>query len=176
MNLFCLFLISIIILRSIRLFSSVQFGCSVMSNSLRPHGLQHTRPAITNSRSLLKLMSIKSVMPSNNLILCHPLLFLPWIFLSISVFSKESVLHIRQPKYWSFSFSIRPSNEHSGLISFGINWFHFAVQGTLKSLLNTTLQKHQFFDAQLSLWSKFHIHRWLLEKPRLWLDGPLSAK
>ena len=91
--------------------------------------------SITNYWSLLKLMSIKSVMPSNHLILC-PLLLLPWIFPSIRVFSKESLLHIRWPKYWSFSFSISPSNEYSGLISFRIDWFDFlAVQGTLKSLL-----------------------------------------
>ena len=92
--------------------------------------------SITNSWSLLKLMSIESVMPSNHLILCRPLLLLPSIFPSITVFSNESVLHIRWPKYWSFSFSISPSKEHSVLISFGIDWFDLlAVQGTLKSLL-----------------------------------------
>ena len=96
-----------------------QFRSSVMSDSLRPHGLQC---AITNSWSLLKLMSIESVMPSNHLILCHPLLLLPSIFPSIRVFSNESVLHIRWPKYWSFSFSISPSNEYSGLISFRMDW------------------------------------------------------
>ena len=91
--------------------------------------------AITNSRSLLKFMSIKSVIPSNHLILCHPLL-LPSIFPSIRVFSNESVLHIRWPKYWSFIFSISPSNEYSGLISFGMDWLDvLAVQRTLKSLL-----------------------------------------
>ena len=92
--------------------------------------------SITNSRSLLKLMSIESVIPSNHLILCRALLLLPSIFPSIRVFSIESVLHIRWPKYWSFSFSISPSNEYSGLISFRIDWFDLlAVQGTLKSLL-----------------------------------------
>ena len=92
--------------------------------------------SITNSQSLLKLMSIMSVMPSNYLILCHTLLLLPSIFPSIRVFSNESVLHIRWPKYWSFSFSISPSNEYSGLISFRMDWFDLlAVQGTLKSLL-----------------------------------------
>ena len=92
--------------------------------------------SITNSWSLLKLMSIESVMPSNHLILCRPLLLLPSIFPSIRVFSKESVLSIRWPKYWSFSFSISPSNEYSGLISFRMDWLHLlAVQGTLKSLL-----------------------------------------
>ena len=92
--------------------------------------------SITNSRSQLKLMSIASVMPSNHLILCHPLLLPPSIFPSIRVFSNELVLHIRWPKYWSISFSLSPSNEHSGLISFRIDWFGLlAVQGTLKSLL-----------------------------------------
>ena len=92
--------------------------------------------SITNPQSLLKLMSIELVMPSNHLILCHPLLLSPSIFPSIRVFSKESVLHIRWPKYWSFSFSISLSNGYSGLISFRIDWFELlAVQGTLKSLL-----------------------------------------
>ena len=92
--------------------------------------------SITNSWSLPKLMSIESVMPSNHLILCHPLLLLPSIFPSISVFSNESALHIRWPKYWSFSFKISPSNEHPGLISFRMDWLDLlAVQGTLKSLL-----------------------------------------
>ena len=92
--------------------------------------------SITNSQGLLKLISIESVMPSNHLILCCPLLLLPPIFPSIRVFSSESTLHIRWPKYWSFSFNISPSNEHSGLISFRMDWLDlFAVQGTLKSLL-----------------------------------------
>ena len=95
--------------------------------------------SITNSWSLLKLMPIRLVMPSNHLILCLPLLLLPSIFPSIRVFSNESGLHIRWPKYWSFSFSISPSNEYSGLISFRIDWLDLlAVQQTLKSLLNTT--------------------------------------
>ena len=119
--------------------------------------------SITNSQSSLKLMSIELVMPSNRLILCWPLLLLPSIFPSIRVFSNESVLHIRWPKYWSFSFSISHSNEYSGLISFRMDWFDLlAVQGTLKSLLHTTVQQHQFFSAQLSLWSNSHIHTWLL--------------
>ena len=92
--------------------------------------------SITNSGSLFKLMSIELVMPSNHLIFCHPLLLLPSIFPSIRVFSNESALHIRWPKYWSFSFNISPSNEYSGLISFRVDWFDLlAVQGTLKSLL-----------------------------------------
>ena len=105
---------------------------------------------ITNSRSLLKLMSIESLMPSNHLILCHPLLLLPSIFPSIRVFSNESVIPIRWPKYWSFSFSISPSNEYSGLISLRMDWLDLpAVQGTLR-VFNTTVQKHQFFGTQLS--------------------------
>ena len=102
-------------------------------------------------------MCIKSVMPSNHLILCHPLLLLPSIFPSIRIFSKESVLHIRQPKYWSFSFSISPSNEYSGLISFWMDWLDLlAVQGTLKSLLQhhsskaSVLRCSAFFIVQLS--------------------------
>ena len=92
--------------------------------------------SITNSWSLLKLMSIKLIMPSNHLILCHPLLFVPSIFPSIRVFSNESVLRLRWPKYWSFSFNISPSNEHPRLISFRMDWLDLlAVQGTLKSLL-----------------------------------------
>ena len=100
-------------------FSSVQFSHSVLSNSLQPHELQHARPPCLSpsAGSLLKLMSIESVMPSSHLILCRPLLLLPSIFPSISIFSNESILCIRWPKYWSFSFSINPSNEYSGLIS-----------------------------------------------------------
>ena len=98
---------------------SVQFSRWVVSDSLQPHGLQHTTSlSVTNSRSLFKLMSMESVMTSNHLILCHPLLLLPSIFPSIKVFSNESALRIRWPKDWSFSFSISPSNEHPGLISF----------------------------------------------------------
>ena len=112
---------------------------------------------ITNSQSLLKLMSIESVMPFSHLILCLPLLLLPSIFPSIKVFSNESVLRIRWSKDWSFSFSISPSNEHSGLISCRMDWLDLlAVHGTLNSLL--TVPKHQFFGTQLSLWSTSHIH------------------
>ena len=108
--------------------------------------------SITNSRSSPKPMSIESVMPSNHLILCCPLLLLPSIFPSIRVFSNESALRIRWPKHWSFSFKISPTNEHPGLISFGMDWLDLlAVQGTLKSLLSTTVQNHQFFSTQLSL-------------------------
>ena len=108
--------------------------------------------SITNSWSLLKHMSIELVMPFHHLILCHPLLLLPSIFPSIRVFSSESVLHIKWPSYRSFSFSISPSNEYSGLISFRMDWLDLlAVQKTFKIFSNTTVQKHQFFGAQLSL-------------------------
>ena len=142
------------------MFSLVQFSCLVMSDSLLPHGLQHAKLlCITKSRSLLKLMSIELVMPSNHLILCHPLLTTPSVFPSIRVFSYESALLIRWPKYWGFSFSISPSSEYSGLISFRMNWLDlFAVQGTLRVFSNTTIQKHLFFGAQLSLQSNSHIH------------------
>ena len=113
--------------------------------------------SIPNPQSLLKLMSIESVMPSNHLSLCHPLLFPPSIFPRIRVFSNESVPHIRWPKYWSFSFSIRPSNEYSELISFRMDWLALlAIQGTLKSLFQhhsskaSTLQRSAFFTVQLS--------------------------
>ena len=114
-------------------------------------------PSITNSQSLLKLMSIKSEIPSNHLILCHPLLLLPSIFPSIRVFSNKSVLHIRWPKDWNFSFSISPSNEYSGLISFRMDWLDLlAIQSILKSLLQhhsskaSVLQCFAFFMVQLS--------------------------
>ena len=136
--------------------NSVQFNHSVVSDSLRPHGLQHQASlSITNSHSLLKLMSIESVMLSNYLILCHPLLLQPSTFPSIRVFSNKLILHIRWPKYWSFSIS--PSSEYSGLISFRIDWFDLlAVQGTLKSLLQhhsskaLIIQHSAFFTVQLS--------------------------
>ena len=138
---------------------SVQFSHSVMSDSLWPHGLNACQASlsITNSRSLLKLMSIESVMPSNHLILCHPLFLLLSIFPSIRGFSNESALPIRWPKYWSFSFNISPSNEQPGLISFRMDWLDLlAVQGTLKSLLQHHSSKasilwcSDFFIVQLS--------------------------
>ena len=105
-----------------------------------------------NSRSPPKPMSIESVIPSNHLIPCCPLLLLPSIFLSIRVFSNESAFHIRWPKYWSFSFSISPSNEYSGLISFRkAGWISLQSKGLSRVFSNTTVQKHQFFGAQLSL-------------------------
>ena len=123
--------------------------------------------SITNCRSLPKPMSIESVMPFNHLILCYPLLLLPSIFPNIRVFSNESALRIRWPKYWSFSFNISPSNEHPGLICFRIDWFDLlAVQGTLKSLLQHHSSKASVLLALSFLYSpNSHIHTWLLEKP-----------
>ena len=122
-------------------FSSVTQSCPTLCNRMNRStpGL----PVITNSWSSLRLTSIESVMPSGHLILCHPLLLLPPIPPSIRVFSNESILRMRWPKYWSFSFSIIPSKEHPGLISFRMDWLDpLAVQGSLKSLLHTTVQKH----------------------------------
>ena len=149
----------------------VQFSCSVVSNSATPgsHGLQHARPpcpsptprAYPNSCPLSRWChpTISS---------CHPLLLLPSIFPTIRIFSNESALHIGWPKYWSFSFSISPSKEIPGLISFRMDWLDLlAAQGTLKSLLQHTVQQHQFFSAQLSLESNSHIHTWLLENHSL---------
>ena len=152
-------------------FTSVQFNCSVMSNSLQPHGLQHVR---------LPCPSPSPEACSNSCSLswwCHPTIsssVIPSPALSLSQhqsFSKESVLHKRWPTYYlSFSFSISPSNEYSGLISFRMDWFDLlAVQGLSRVFSNTTVQKHPFFGAQLSLWSNSHIHTWLLDKPQLWL-------
>ena len=122
--------------------------------------------SISNYRSLSKLMSIESVMPSNHLILCRPLLLLPSIFPSISVFSNEAALHIRWPKYWSFSFNISTSNKYSGLISFRMDLLDLPQsKGLSRVLSNTIVQKHQVFGTQLSLQSNTHIHTWSLEKP-----------
>ena len=139
--------------------SSVQFNRSVVSDSLRPHELQHARPPCSspNSQSSLRLTSIQSVMPSSHLILSYPLLLLPPIPPSIRVFSNMSPLRIRWPKYWSFSYSIIPSKEHPGLISFRMDWLDLlVVQGTLKSLLQhhsskaSILRCSAFFTVQLS--------------------------
>ena len=134
------------------------FGHSVVSDSETPRtAARQASLSFTISCSLLKLMSIESVIPSNHLILCHLLLLLPSIFPSIKVFSNESALRIRWPKYWSFGFSISPSNEYSGLISFRIYWLDLlAVQGTLNSLLQqhspkaSILRQSAFFMIQLS--------------------------
>ena len=152
-------------LAPLRITQIIAFDADFLSCFSSVQSLSHVRPfatpwtavrqaslSITNSRSLLKFMSIESVMPSNHLIFCRPLLLLPSIFPSIRVFSNGSALHIRSPKYWSFSFNIRPSNEHPGLIFFRMDWLDLlAVQGTLKSLFQHTVQKNQFFGTQLSL-------------------------
>ena len=132
-------------------FSSVQSLSQVQIFVTTWTAVLQSSLSITNSQSLPKLMCIELVMPSNYIILCNPLLFLPLIFPSIRVFSNESVLRIRWPKYWSFSINISPFKEHTGLISCRIDWLDLrAVQGTLKSLLRT-FQKRQFFSVQLSL-------------------------
>ena len=157
------------------IFSSVQL-LSLIWLFVTP-GLQHKKASlsITNSQSLLQLMSTEFVMPSNQLILCYPLLLLSSIFPSISIFSNESVLRIRWPKYWSFSFSISPFNEHSGLISFRMDWLDLlAVQGTLKSVLQHHSSKASILHCS-ALWPNSHIHKWLLDKPKLWLYRPLSV-
>jgi len=136
-------------------FSSVQLLSCVRLFATPWTAAHQASLSITNSRSLLKLMSHESVMPSNYLILCHPLLLLPSIFPSIRIFSNESVLHIRWPKYWNFSFNISPSNEYSGLISFRTDWLDLlAVQGTLKSLL-----QHHSSKASILWHSAFFIVR-----------------
>ena len=122
--------------------------------------------SITNSRSLLKLMPIKSVMPSSHLILCRPLLFLPTIPPSIRVFSNESTLHMRWPKHWSFSFSISPSNETQDWSPSGWPaWISLQSKGLSRVFTNTTVLKHQFFSTQLPSQSNSHIHTWPMEKP-----------
>ena len=139
------------------MFSSVQSLSRVRLFATPWTAARQASLSITNSQSLLKLMSIKSGMPSNNLILCRPLLLPPAIFPSIRVFSNESALHIRWPNYWSFSFNISPSNEYSGLIPI-IIWISLQSKGLSRVFSNTTVQKHQFFGAQLSLQSNSHIH------------------
>ena len=124
--------------------------------------------SIIHSRSLLKFMFIKLGMPSNHLILCGPRLLQPSMFPSIRVLSSKSVLRIRWPKCWRFSFSISPSNEYSGLISIRMDWISFQLKGLSRVFSNTTVQKHQFFGTQpniLSVYSNSHIHTWPLEKP-----------
>ena len=131
--------------------------------------------SFTISQTLLKLMSTESVMLFRHLIPCHPLLHLPSIFPSIRVFS--NALHIRWPKHRSFSFSISPSKEYSGLISFRIDWVDLLeAEGTLRVFSSTTVWKHQFSSLQSSLWSNSPVHPWLLERSQLWLYEPLSAK
>ena len=179
----------------------VQFSRSVVSDSVTPWTAAHQASlSITNSRNWVKLMSIELVMPSNHLILCHPFL-LPSIFPSIRVFSNESVLCIRWPKYWSFSFSISPSNEYSGLFSFRMDWLDLlAAQGTLKSLLQhhsskaSVLRCSAFFTAQLShpymitgktiaQWCPdlcdpmdYTVHEFLRARILVWITFPFSRR
>ena len=158
-------------------FSSVQLLSRVCLFATPWTAAHQASLSITNPRSPFKLMSIESATPSSHLILCHPLLLLPPIPPSIRVFSNESTLRIRWPKYWSCSFSIIPSKEHPGLISFRMDWLDLlAVQGTLKSLLQhhtskaSILQHSALFTVQIS-------HPYMTtEKPEPWLDGPLLAK
>ena len=184
-------------------FRSVQFSHSVLSDSLQPHGLPNTRvpsvqfssvtqscltlcnpmycsrPVFSVYHRLLELAqthvhwAIDPIQPS------HPLWSPSPLALSLSqhqgLFQWVNSLH-QVPQYWKFRFSINPYNEYSGLISFRIDWFDLlAVQGTLKSLSSITVWKHQLFGTHPFLWSNSHIHTWLLEKPELWLDGPVSA-
>ena len=138
-------------------FSSITQSCPILCNPWTT--ARQASLYILNSWSLLKLMSIKSLMPSNHLILCHPLIPLPSIFPSIRVFSNESVLCIRWPEYWNFSFSISPSNEYSGLISFRMDWVGvLAIQGTLRSLLQHHSSKASILQRSAFLWSNSHIH------------------
>ena len=143
------------------------FSCSV-SDSLWLHGCStQSFPVLHYLRSLLKLMSIQLVMPSNYFILHCPLLLLPSVFPSIRIFSKESAVHLRWPKYWSFSFNISPTNEHQGLNSFRMEWW-IALQskGLSRVFSNTTVQKHQLFSALLFYIVQLsNIYTWLLEKP-----------
>ena len=147
---------------------SVHFSCSVVSDSLRPLWITACQDSlsITNSWSLVKLMSIESMMSSNHLILCRPLLLLPLIPPSIRVFSNESTLRMRWPKYWSFSFSIiLPMNTQDWSPLGWTGWVSLQSKGPSRVFSNTTVQKHQFFSAQPSSQSNSHIHTWPLEKP-----------
>ena len=147
-------------------FSSVQSLSRVRHFATPWIAARQASLSITNSWSSLTLTSIESVMPSSHLILCRPLLLLPPIPPSIRVFSNESTLRTRLPKYWSFSFSIIPPKEHPGLISFRMDWLDLlAVQGTLNSLLQHHSSKASILSAQLSSQSNSHIHTWPLEKP-----------
>ena len=143
------------------------FSCSAMSYSLQSHGLQHTRlPYPSSSPKACSNSSPVSqwCYPTQIRLWC-PLLLLPSICPSIRIFSNESALHIRWPKYWSFSFSISLSKDYLGLIFFKIDWFDLlAVQGTLRVFSSTTIWKQKFFSTQPSLWSSSYIHTWLLEK------------
>ena len=152
--------------------------CDPMNCSMPGLPVHHQLPEFTQTHvHRVGDASIELVMPSSHLILCHPLLLLPSIPPSIRDFSNESNLHMRWPKYWSFSFTISPSNEHPELISLGwTGWIFLQSKGLSRVFSNTTVQNHQFFGPQLSSQSNSHIHTRLLEKPLLWLDGSLLAK
>ena len=151
--------------QTFRRFNTVQFSWSVMSDSATPWiAVRQASLSLTNSRRSLKLMSIELVMPSSHLILYRPLLLLPPITPSIRVFSNLKTLPMRWPKYWSFSFSISPSNEHPGLVSFRRS-ISLLSKGLTRVFSNTTVQKHQFFSTQLSSQSNSHIHTSPLGKP-----------
>ena len=146
-------------LNFLKVFSSGQLLSHVRLFATQWTAAHQTSPFITNSRSLLKLMS-KSVMPFNHLTLCHHLLFPP------SIFPEESILHIRWPKYWSFSFNISPSMNIQDWFPLGLTgWISLQSKGLSRVFSNTIVRKHQFFGDHLSLWSSSHIHIWLLEKP-----------
>ena len=157
---------------SVHLLSRCQALCDPVDGSMPGLPVHHQLRELAQTHVQRVSDAIK------HLILCCPLLLLPSILPSLRVFSNESVLHIRWPKYWSFSFSISPSNEYSGLISFRMDWLISLLSKGLSRVfsstpVHSTVQKHQFFWAQLSLLSSSHIHTWLLEKPQLWLYGPL---
>ena len=163
---YCFSFISVRLRQGYGLFSSVQSLSCVRLFATPWITARQASLSITISQSSLKLTSIELVMPSSHLILCHPLFLLPPIPPSIRVFSNESTLHLRWPKYWSFSFSIIPSKEHPGLISFRMDWLDLlASKGLSRVFSNTTVQKHQFFGAQPSSQSNSHIHTWPQEKP-----------
>ena len=156
-------------------FSSATQSCPTLSDPMT--AAHQASLSITKSQSLLKLMSIESVMSSNHLIPSCPLLLLPSIFPSVRVFSSESVLRTNWLKYCSFSFSINPSNQHLGLISFRMDWLDLpVVQETFKSLLQHHSSIASILRCSASLQSNSHIHTWLLEKPKLLLSGPLLAR
>ena len=140
------------------------FSHSVLPDSLQPHGLQHSRfPALHHLLELAQTQDHESVMPSSHLVLCHPLLLLPSIFPSIRVFSNKLAVHIRQPKSWSFSLSITPSDVYQGWLP--LDWFDFLLsKGLSRVFSNTAVKKHQFFGYQPNLWSNSHIHTWVLEE------------
>ena len=148
---------------SVSQFSSVTQSCLTLCNPMDCS--TSTFPVLPHLPQLAQTHILELVIPPNHVILCHLLLLLPSVFPSIKVFSKESALWVKGPKYWSFIFSIDPSNEYSGLISLTWTcWIYLQSKGLSKVFSNTTVHKHQFFSAQLSWWSSSHIHTWLLEK------------